>query len=659
MKFMKAALCAAIFIFTFASFPFERASLSILRAEEVDTQDLGEIEVIAPVDQESAAKPSGFVNIIDPKPFVNKVKTLPEILSQQAGVNVQQYGGLGQYSTVSIRGSTAEQVTVLLDGVKLNTAQGGAVDFSSIPLDAIDRIEIIRGGATTQFGSDAIGGVVNIITKKARKKQSFELSGGGGSFQTLKENLGYARQFKNWSLLFNQTHMQSAGDFSFITTPTIIGGVPIGGGQEYIRENNSFWSENGLLKFEGDPHKKLHLSLTTDWFGSHRQVPPTEDEVILFSPSNLPEARENLLKNYTSFKADIQDVGTQGLSLHLQPFFRYEYSHFQDPSPALGAPINVKNYDKSFGGQMAWDYSAKTGPAVQLFKFNYEIKRELFDNSSPIGNPVPGFHARTTNGVFLSDEASFLEEALLVNPSFRYEHTNDFGSRVSGHLGLRGKPTSWAILKTNIENSFRYPNFNELYFPNEGIIRGNPNLRPESALNFDIGANFIHKYGSHEIAFFYNRIENSIIYVPISPFTIAPVNTDRVNAYGLEVSTTLTPWEHLDFTANYTYLHAELVSTGQQLPGRPRQKLNATLTLKNKWGSVYGTLQFIDDLPIDFQNTTFLNARAQVNVGMTLNFLQYWHFALEVKDVNNIQMLDARGFPLPRLSALATLGVRI
>ena len=68
-------------------------------------------------------------------------------------------GGLGQFSTVSIRGSSAEQVLVLLDGVRLNTGGGGSVDFSTIPLDSIERIEVIRGGGTTLYGSDAIGGV--------------------------------------------------------------------------------------------------------------------------------------------------------------------------------------------------------------------------------------------------------------------------------------------------------------------------------------------------------------------------------------------------------------------------------------------------------------------------------------------------------------------
>lgn len=631
---------------------------ALLRAEE-GAQDLGEIQVTAPSEHSSEIKPSGFVSVIDPKPFINKVKTIQEVLSQQPGVDVQEYGSLGQYTSIGIRGSSAEQVLVLLDGVRLNTVGGGAVDFSSIPLDSLDRIEIIRGGATAQYGSDAMGGVINIITKRARKKQSFELSGGGGSFQTAKQNLGYSRRFENWSFLLDQTFAKSAGDFSFITTPTIIGAASIGGGQEFTRTNNSFWSNNSLFKIEGSPKKDLNLSLTTDWFVSRRQIAATEQEVILFPPSQLPLGRERLLKNVTALKAELKSLGLEGLNLQIQPYYRYNFSHFSDPQPALGGAIDVKNFDHSVGGLMAWDYSLPQGFVLHHFKFNYEIKRDWFDSHSPLGNPTTGFHQRITNGVYGGDEISFWEDKFFLSPEARFENTTDFGSKYALHLGLKGKPLDWLTLKSNIENSFRYPNFIELYLPNEGIIRGNPDLRPESAINFDAGFEIKYPYGWFSATYFLNEINNSIIFVPISAFTIAPVNTDQVRAQGTELAFTFTPWEHLDISGNYTYLHATLKSTGQQLPGRPKQKANVTLTLKNKWGSLYGTLQFIDDLPINFAGTTFLRKRAQVNVGGSIDFLEYWHFAIEVKDINNIQMLDTVGFPLPRLSAFASLGLRI
>ncbi|MFO1518197.1 MAG: TonB-dependent receptor [bacterium] len=659
MKFLRRAAHFAAFLFlcilasSVSGFPLRTAN-----AEEATS--LGEISVKGSSEPISEDQPSAFVSVINPKPFENQVKTLPELLSMQPGVHVQQFGGLGQFSTISIRGSTAEQVTVLVDGVRINTAQGGAVDFSTIPLDAIDRIEVIRGGASAQYGSDAIGGVVNILTKRSKKKQSFEGAMGIGSFGTFKSTEGYSRRFKKWALLFDHTHFQSNGDFTFVSTPSTIGGVTVGGGKEFVRENNSFFSENGLLKLEGDPSQKIHLSLTTDWFGTQRQVPPTEDEQILLSPTNPPEAHENVLKNNTTFSTEIRSVGLKGLDLQIQPFYHYEWSHFEDPSPAIGGAIDVKYYNQSFGGRMAWRYLFKTGSVLQTFKLNYDIRRDLFHDKNLItSTAVAGHHSRTTNGLYVSDELSLFNERLFFNPSLRFEHASDFGSRVALHFGAMGHPTRWMTLKTNIENSFRYPNFNELFLPNEGIIKGNPNLSPEKAINFDVGMGFHHRYGHHEISYFLNRIDNSIIFVPISAFTIAPLNTRRVNAQGIEVSTSLSPWSHLDIDGNYTLLLAHLVGTSDQLPGRPRHKANLKLTLKNNWGSVWASLQYIDRLPIDFANTTFIKSRAQVDIGGSLRLFKNYYFALEVKDVTNTQILDARGFPLPRLSVLGSLGVRI
>src|SRR3989338_7925060 len=149
------------------------ASLTLLTmttnvfAEE--TADIGEVIVKDSYEQTSSKAPSSFTTIIKPSKYEAESKTTMELVSKTPGVQSKDLGGPGQYSTVTIRGSSAEQVTVLIDGVKINTPEGGGVDFSSIPADIIERIEIVRGGGTAAFGPDAIGGAINIITKKAKK----------------------------------------------------------------------------------------------------------------------------------------------------------------------------------------------------------------------------------------------------------------------------------------------------------------------------------------------------------------------------------------------------------------------------------------------------------------------------------------------------------
>ncbi len=653
-----------IFVFSFLSLKnagqiFLLLSLFPSFAFSEEIHELEEVKVTAPFPA-STEKPSAFVSVIDPKPYQYQIKTLPEILSTQPGVQVQQYGGLGQFSTMTLRGSSAEQVTVFLDGVKLNSAQGGAVDFSTLPLEMIDRIEVIRGAGSAQFGSDAIGGVVQIRTKKARKKQSGEWVVGGGSFGTFKARGGYARQFEKFSILLDHTHLQSKGDYAFRPTPIQIGSTPYGSLRTLKRENNAFFSENGLIRLEVNPSTSLHLSLTSNWFGSQREVAPTEEEAVLLTPANPLEAKEALLNNITTLRAEWKSV--EGLPLHLnfQPYYHFERDHFRDPSPALGGAIDVLTHNHAIGGKIEAVGYVKTGFIQHELRGAYDLKTDLFNDENLLTQqPLAGAHHRLTHAGFVSDEMSFLNERLFVQPALRLEHTNDFGSRLGLNLGARAEIQPWIFLKANLGNAFRYPNFNELYFPNQGIVRGNPDLKPESSLNFDSGVSFLHRYGRHEVSYFKNWVENSILFVPISTYTIAPINSQKAKLQGLEFANTLFLGPHLDLDFNYTWISAHLDGSGHQLPGRPKHKINLKATLKNSWGSLELSGQYTDRLPLDFQNTAFITSRLQLDLTGSVQFLKHYFVSAQIKNLTNAQMLDARGFPLPRISAFGSVGVRL
>src|SRR3989338_3493475 len=132
--------------------------------------DLAPIQV-AGREEASAASAGASTTVIRPEKYEKQFKTIPEVLEETPGITVRQAGGLGQLSTVSIRGSSAEQVAVFLDGVRLNTAAGGAVDFSTLPLNQLEKIEVIRGAGAHRFGSGSVGGVILLHTKKIKERQ--------------------------------------------------------------------------------------------------------------------------------------------------------------------------------------------------------------------------------------------------------------------------------------------------------------------------------------------------------------------------------------------------------------------------------------------------------------------------------------------------------
>ena len=625
--------------------------------------DIGEIRVEARTAREAADAPSSFATVIRPADENVTFENLSELLSASPGVTTRSLGGLGQYSTVSIRGSSPEQVSVYLDGVRMNTASGGAFDFSTIPIDSVERIEVIRGGGTAQFGGDAIGGVINIITKKAEGR-SIEASAGGGSFTTIKLGASYSERFKKNSLTLSWTHMQSAGDFKFKTNPVRLSGstTGLGGGETFVRINNGFLSEGFLSTWEHRFSEKYKLKILNDFFFTNREIPSIEEETTMLSPDNPVEAKERIIRNTNSVTFGINPFLTKELAFTLGVTNNFDLDHFKDPTPAISAAINKKTYNYSLGTYLKLMAVFDTKYVDQIITARYDYRLDYLTDSSPLsGSSLIGTKKRNTNSIYVQDEFSFLEDKLIFLPSVRYENATKFSHNLSYHGGIKISPTQWLQVKANVERAYRYPTFNELYFPDQGYIRGNPDLEKEKALNMDAGVGIHTKYASLEAAYFKNWIDNMIIFVPISATTIEPVNTYNVDMDGVELEFKFNPIKYVNGWFNYTYLNAHYAPNDNQLPGRPKHEYNAYLELnydfnKHFGGSLFGRYNYKFNVPINTSNTVFLAARSKLDLGFNLRFAKYYYLIFEAKNVTNVQIYDSRGFPLPRRAFFGTFG---
>jgi TonB-dependent Receptor Plug Domain len=198
--------------------------------------------------EQTVRETSTFATTIDTSEATAKVQSVADVLSESVGVQVRRFGGLGAFSTVSIRGSTPNQVEVYLDNVLLNTANAGLVDLGSVPLDNVDHIEIYRGFAPLQLGAGSIGGAINLVTRPAAGVTTNSASASYGSFDTRKVTLYRSQGFDRlgYVVLFNYT--ESLGDFTFLDD----NGTPYNTLDDAIvrRQNNDFRSFNGNAKGE-------------------------------------------------------------------------------------------------------------------------------------------------------------------------------------------------------------------------------------------------------------------------------------------------------------------------------------------------------------------------------------------------------------------------
>ncbi len=624
---------------------------------ETEGVHIGEVRVEGRARRVSNEDVSAFATIIRPDATRITTQSISEMISQTVGVDVTSMGGEGQLSTVSIRGSSAEQVAVFLDGVRINTALAGAVDFSTIPIEAIDRIEIIRGDASARFGTDAIGGVINIVTKSAGKTRAIDLALTGASFATLKTQESWREPHEMWDLVLAHSHRSTGGDFTFRSAGVTLAGGQVANPRIYTRLHNRSIMEDVLAKFDVRPTDALTVSVANDFLWTDRQVPGMEIETTQLYPANPLEANEELFRTVSSLKLAIDPLITSGLTGEVGITNLFSHDHFTDPSPALGGPIDTTWVSYAPEGYAKLQHGFSSRHVNLLTTFRYQLRYDHTHDESPLaGANLMGTHGRVTNALFLEEEVGLLGERLVFVPRARVETASSRRSHLSWKVGAIGRPLTWLTIKANVGTSFRYPSFDELYYPDQGYIRGNANLNDEQAFEWDAGIALDHRIAGLECIYFDRRIDNQIMFVPISATTIMPVNTDRARSRGVELTARFDPVKYVHLDANYTFLDATFVANGRRLPGRPRHKANARLEGFIKTLTLFGEVQYIGDYPVNTANTVWLTGHTALNLGARWRFAKHFFATVEVKDVTNVQIYDARGFPLPRRSYWMTVG---
>ena len=634
-------------------------TLEEVQDEGEPSADIGEVVVEGLGESETPEVPGSFTTVISPERFETRIKSAPEILSQTVGVDVTSLGGEGQLSTVSIRGSTSEQVAVFVDGVRINTSRTGTVDFSTIPIDSIERIEVIRGAASARFGTGAMGGVINIVTKKAGAKRAIDLKLTGASFATLQTSESWREPRDWWEMVLAHNHRSTGGAFTFRSLGITLAGGQVANPRTYTRLHNRSISEDVLAKFNFDITDTLHLAVSNDFFWTDRQVPGMEIETTLLYPANPLEANEEIFRDTSAIKLGVDKVFVDDLSFEFGFTNLYDHDHFTDPSPALGSPIDVTYLTLAPQSHVQFLHDLRLEEVSLVSILRYQYRYDYANDSSPIATaPLTGSHGRSTNAVFLEEELGLIKDRLKLIPSGRIENASDRTTRASWRVGIVGRPADFIDLKANVGTAFRYPTFNELYFPDQGYLRGNPNLNDESSFSWDVGVVARPPRSLIEVAYFRSDIDNQILWVPISAVTIQPVNTGGVRAQGVEFSFSTDPvkWLHID--GNYTWLDTTFKSNGLRLPGKPAHKANARAEIRFKPVTLFGDIQYVGDYPLNTANTVRITSHTAANVGATLKFAKHFFATFEVKDVTNVQIYDARGFPLPRRSYWVSVGAK-
>jgi vitamin B12 transporter len=565
--------------------------------------------------------------------------TAGEILNASGNVLVKDNGGFSGLRTLSIRGSSSAQVLVLLDGLRLNTASSGGVDLNTIPSDALERIEIVRGGHSALLGSDAMGGAVHLITRNPENtnKASFGIGHTVASFGTrIYDAYGsFGPEWLRSFMLVNR--IRSRGDFLYQ--------IP-GEFQERKRENNDVMADALFFKSRLDAAALGQFQFGLQAFKSDRgtadPVPSapsfgrrsetrrfwnldwwkTISSALVFSARGGVQTDENRYRSL--YEDDVHDYGSTAAEGHLQ-----------------------------------WAVL----PSI-LFQSGLEWSDDRLNSTKFLRQ------RRITRSLYAELEASGRisvrgrEMELKVNPAVRWDRFGDGGVETCPKIGMllrAGRAVALAF-RANAGRSFRMPTFNDLFWPEQiwpgfGGTRGNASLKPETGWYGDAGLVFEKTepwYLQAEGTFFQNRMENLIDWRSDADLVFAPVNVGRSRVTGFESRITFrTPDNRFQAWISPCWMRAvDLSAAGQDspLPYRPEWKVDADASFRMsplRFGVRYQALGRRFTMP---GNPSALPAyslwHASVSFGKKLGVLGI-ETSLHVNNIQNRFVSTLQGYPLP------------
>lgn len=669
------ALCGSILLF---------ASLApeVGRCDEATRMDTvvvtGQRE---PPEEAQAKAPSAFVTTIPAQSFEETLTSVPEVLEKTAGITVRKYGGLGSYSTASIRGSSAEQVAVFMDGVPLNRGKSGVVNLATIPLGSVEKIDVYRGVAPLRFRSSAVGGVINIVTKKSGRTTAnapaHQVGASYGSFGTYNLNAATSGTLKNTGYRLMGDLSGTQGDFEFRDD----NGTRINTADDETvhRRNNDYSSYN----LQGNIEQRLGTAavadLTATFFHKDEGVPGLGS--YQSDTASLETSRQ--LYN-TGLGSD--SLLDERLSAEGRLYLIKEETHFQDLHNEIGT-----GWQDATNDQLGWGldtYLSFDWGDYQTLGLLAAFQQERFESDDPLAsvNPDGDPQRRDTYTLGLSDEAYLFDERVVVTPQLLYTYLHhDFGGNLpftseaidaiddadylSPQIGARIAIRDGLILKANLGRYYRFPNFSELFGDRGGVI-GNPDLEPEESVNADIGLAYsrqrTHLAGLPlsglflEAVYFHRTVDDIILMVQTSQRTARATNIDSARLQGLELTWGLGLGEHLRLTGNYTLQDTENTSDvpyldGNDLPGRPQDTFFQRVEVYNHLAKLFYEYNYLSENYIDQANLEEVDARNIHNLGLTLYPREGLSLTVEAKNISDQQISDVLGYPLPGRSYLASV----
>ena len=482
--------------------------------------------------------------------------TLVEILQTQPGIEIINNGGSGKASGIFMRGTNSNHVLVLVDGIRLNSATLGTTTFENLPVALIDRIEIVRGPATTLYGQDAIGGVIHILTKKGSGAPTFYAQLGYGSYGTKTADAGVQGAIGDTHFALGVSSQNTDGFSAYRTN------------NPNLNDDDSYRN----LAFTGSLTHKISEGhdISFQFLSSEGHV-QFDNRFNLFNPPDSINFSDNSDISQLSYAITSKNQLTPSW------FSTLRFGEGNDES------VSFQSFGRSLfktrQRQFTWQNDLHL--PIGILTLSYDRLEERVKSSEAFKQTE-----RNNDGYHAGYLVNVGHHTMQIN--FRSDHNNRFGTNDTGGIAYGYQfNDSWRAT-ASYGSAFKAPSFNDLYFPDFfGFPSSNPNLVPEKSDNIEASVRYQQTDTSASLTIYQNKIRNLIA---LDSLTFLPFNVNKANIQGVTIAAAQI-WDNLYLQGSLDLQAPRDTSTDNLLPRRANR--HASGSLSYSWSDWHFTLEGI------------------------------------------------------------------
>ena len=636
-------LLALFAIFLFSPFPFAQNNI-VQKTDTAGYYKLSDVVITATKTPTNLLQVANSISVIDSVQIANSnSNNVFDVIKNETGISFTRQGGNGTLSNIYIRGANSSHTLVLIDGVEMNLTNdpSGVYDFSALPVDNIERIEVLRGPQSTLYGSDALAGVINIITKKGNGSPKFSLLTEGGSYNTYKVLAGADGTFSNFSYSLTLSKTGSDG-FSAAS-------------EKYGNTEKDGYTINNLssligYRFNNDLEFKLFTRYTKsksdyDQFGGEFGDDPT----YIFDQEEISwrgEGNVNLLEGFWKQKIGLSYIrNVRKYSFDTSAASIYSSNSFYD-----GRKYKL-DWQNDF--QISNSNLLTAGAELEFDEASSEYYAYTFLSPPDVVSVIPLSDSRTI-GLYIQDQIN-LDKSFFATAGVRLDGHSKFGSQFTYRIAPAY--LIWETgtkFKATIGTGFKAPSLYYLYDP----AYGNESLNPEESFGWDIGIEqyFFSQNLTFGATYFYNKFTDMFGFDYV---TFKTVNINEAVTKGLEFSIEAKPVDGLSLKANYTYTDARDLSPNsanydKKLLRRPESKVGlytsysfipkANINAEVIWVGVR------EDINFSIYERTELKAYVLFNLAAHYDVLDILRLNLRVENLFDTDYEEVYGYGIAGLS---------